>query len=257
MANFLGPDFLLKLTVRLPALLLALTIHEWAHAYTALRKNDTTALDAGRVSFNPIVHLHPIGTIGLLLGFIGWGRPVPVNPRNLRNPIKDMLWISFAGPGSNLLMALLLGTVLRAWNLTAPPLVIIQDGARFSYILHIWEMTDSIYINKIIWFGYAFLTMAVIYNIFLAFFNLIPLHPLDGASVLRGFLPRDQIMGYERMQQYGPFVLFGLIFLDFQAGTGILFGVIQFFATPISWLVSGETIMHHLMALHVLFSTFQ
>ena len=232
-----GPDFLLRLCVRLPALLLALTVHEWAHAFVAMRKRDLTAYHAGRVSFNPLVHLDPVGTIGLVLGFIGWGRPVPVEIRNLRNPLKDLFWISFAGPGSNLAMAFVFGTVLRVWHLAAPPTIPMA--------------------NRVVWFFYTFVVMALVYNLFLACFNLIPLKPLDGASVLRGLLPRNKIAGFEQFQQYGPFILLGLIVWGFRSDFNVLFIVIRFLANPVSWLVSGLNLDQNLFQLEMLFQIFR
>ena len=96
-----------------PVMLLALTIHEWAHAYVAWRLGDPTARMLGRLTLNPLAHLDPFGTIALVLVGFGWARPVPVNMANLRHPRRDMMWIAAAGPISNLIQAILFGFMFR------------------------------------------------------------------------------------------------------------------------------------------------
>ncbi|HNT34774.1 MAG TPA: site-2 protease family protein, partial [bacterium] len=137
----LEPGFWLMFAVRVPALLVALTVHEWAHAYTAMRKGDLTAYDAGRVSLNPFVHLDPIGSIGLLLGFFGWGRPVPVDHRLLKNPTRDSMWISFAGPLSNLTLAVAFGVIFRIWHLVAPPTEPVVLGEVEYLRVNLWQLS--------------------------------------------------------------------------------------------------------------------
>jgi Zn-dependent protease len=102
-----------KLLLLAPPILLALTFHEFAHAYVANRFGDDTAKQSGRLTMNPLAHLDPFGTIMIFIVHFGWAKPVPVNPYNLRNPKKDMLWISAAGPFSNMVLALISGLLLR------------------------------------------------------------------------------------------------------------------------------------------------
>ncbi len=103
-----------QIVIFLPAILLALTVHEAAHAWTANKLGDPTARLMGRLSLNPLVHLDPIGTIAIVVAGVGWARPVPVDTRYLRKPKRDLFWIASAGPLSNLLQALVLGLLLRS-----------------------------------------------------------------------------------------------------------------------------------------------
>ena len=158
------------------ALLVAITIHEFAHAYTANVYGDSTARLHGRMTLNPIAHLDLWGTIFLLLAGFGWGKPVPVNPNNFKNPKWDNLTVSLAGPISNLILATVLGLVYRF--------------ASFG------PAADS------------FLVLIIFFNLVLMIFNLIPIPPLDGSKILGLFLNED---AFAYFQQIGISVLFGLI----------------------------------------------
>lgn len=205
--------------VRFPALLLALTVHEWAHAYVAWRFGDSTAKDLGRVSLNPLVHLDPVGTIGLIIGFIGWGKPVPVDPRNLRDPKKAMLWISAAGPISNIILALFFGLALRLMVMVDVPF----DKSAFNL------QTYIIY----------FCSMSIIMNLALAVFNMIPLFPLDGSKVVQGLLPMKKAIQFGQLQKYGPWILIGLLLLEFNTNMGLIQGIILKGSAPLASLFSG------------------
>src|SRR5260221_8620525 len=155
------------------ALLICLTIHEFAHAFVADRLGDPTAKLAGRVTLNPLAHLDPIGTVAMILFRFGWGKPVPFDPYNLKNPKTDSALIALAGPVSNLLLALLLSLVLRF----AP----LGDGIIAAFL-------------------YAIITI----NVGLAIFNFIPIHPLDGGKILIGLAPKDVAAEWDRaLHQYG------------------------------------------------------
>ncbi len=169
-----------------------LTIHEFFHAWTANKLGDPTARMQGRLTLNPIAHLDPAGTIVFVMSvvmshgtfFFGWGKPVPVNPNCLKNPRRDDVLVSAAGPISNIVSALMFGLVLQIlYKFTAIP----PD------------------LTKI-------LERLILFNLVLAFFNLIPLYPLDGSHVLKGFLPRRALPRYENVCRYGPAILFGLVF---------------------------------------------
>jgi Zn-dependent protease len=182
---------LLAAAIGFGVLLISLTIHEAAHAWTADRLGDPTARMLGRVSLNPVVHVDPIGTIvlPLLAAFshlplIGWAKPVPVNTRNLRDPRRDFMLVAAAGPISNLLQAVAAALILRAWNPHG-------DGPGLV--------------------AFALLS-AVEVNLLLAFFNLIPVPPLDGGNVLLGLLPPSLAVAYSRVRQYGFIVLYALMF---------------------------------------------
>jgi Zn-dependent protease len=175
-------------------LLLSLTIHEAAHAWTADKLGDPTARMLGRVSFNPLVHIDPAGTIILPLiaifthfPLIGWAKPVPVNIRNLRHPRRDFVLVAAAGPASNLLQACVAALLLRV-VLQATPLAAAQGSPAINTLL-----------------------MAVEINLLLAFFNLIPVPPLDGGNVLAGLLPPAVAHAYMQMRQYGFLLLYALM----------------------------------------------
>jgi Zn-dependent protease len=178
-------DFAVKL-LAIPPLLFALCFHEFSHAWTAYRFGDPTAAAHGRLTLNPLRHLDPLGTLLLFMAGFGWARPVPVNPLNLRHPRRDMLWIAAAGPLSNLLLALISGVLLR----------VAIPYAGSGGIAH----------------GVALLLLySLQINLVLAVFNLIPLPPLDGSSVLKGLLPRDEAMAWARVERVGPVVLLVLV----------------------------------------------
>ena len=163
-------------------LLVSLTIHEAAHAWTADRLGDPTARMLGRVSLNPLVHMDPIGTLLLPLiaafshlPLIGWAKPVPVSTRNLRHPRRDFMLVAAAGPISNLLQAVVAAVLLRVSPAT------------------------------------GVLYLAVEINLLLAFFNLIPVPPLDGGNVMLGLLPPRAAAAYSQVRQYGFIVLYALL----------------------------------------------
>ncbi len=166
------------------ALLVAITIHEFAHAFAADRLGDPTPRLMGRLTLNPLAHLDPIGTILLVLIGFGWGKPVQFDPYNLKNPRRDAAIIALAGPFSNLILASILSIVLRVWS---------NPLSSFSYYSPIL---------------YPFLN----FNIILAVFNLIPIHPLDGGKILVGLLPPDIGRTVDSfMHRYGLMLLLFLI----------------------------------------------
>lgn len=180
-----------------PGFLLAITVHEFAHGYVAYRFGDHTAKFQGRLTFNPLSHLDPFGTLVLVLTrTIGWAKPVPVDPRNLRNPRSDMMWISLAGPVANLITSIILAGAL---HLTAY-LVSGRPQGQFSYFI----LQPFILI----------LYMGVRINVVLAVFNIIPVPPLDGSKILAGLLPRQQAYQFEKIEPYGFLILMLLIFTN-------------------------------------------
>jgi len=199
--------------------LLAITVHEFAHGWMANKLGDPTARLAGRLSLNPIKHLDLLGTITLILTRrIGWAKPVPVNPYNLRDPQKDMMWISLAGPASNFLLAILSAIILRVIitiNPSFKPLVELALNFQFPSL----EGFNTFVILWIIILWMICLGMML--NVILAVFNLFPLPPLDGGKILQGILPRELSLAFEKIEPYGFFILILLAF------TGILWIVIS------------------------------
>ena len=182
-------------------LLFSLCVHEFAHAWMAKQKGDLTAEMEGRLSLNPVVHMDIVGTLVLPLMAIftglpvfGWAKPVPFNESVLKNPKQDVFWIALAGPLSNFLLALLGALVLFIYRLLSfSDISILQWGEVFIYI-----------------------------NLLLGFFNLIPLHPLDGGKVIARFLSARWNQWLEDTQQYSTFILIGLF----------VFGGFRYIALP-------------------------
>jgi len=184
------------------ALLAAVTVHEYAHAYVADRLGDPTPRAHGRLTLNPLAHLDLVGTLLILLVGFGWAKPVPITPTNFRNWRRDTVIVAVAGPLANVTLLFVLGVpfklgLLHAYGLGAEPI---------SGVL---------------------LTMMNI-NAMLAVFNLIPIPPLDGSKILLGLLPPEQAGAYARVQFYGPFLL--LLLLMFTNAWRSL-------TVPMRWLV--------------------
>lgn len=185
LGNFFNDPF--SFVVWAIALLVSITIHEFSHAFLANYLGDPTAKLQGRLTLNPLAHLDPLGTLLILFAHFGWGKPVPVDPYNLRNPKRDSALISLAGPASNLLLALLLSFALHftlSLTLTSPLLL----------------YTKYLILNTIIM------------SVSLAIFNLAPIHPLDGFAIVLGILPEDLSRQWEELRGYGMIFLLLLIF---------------------------------------------
>ena len=185
------------------ALLLGIAFHEFSHAFVATALGDPTARNLGRLSLDPRAHLDPAGTLLLFLAGFGWGKPVPFNPYNLRNgPRTGMAMVAVAGPISNLVIATVLAMPLRfGWVPWHSPFVTIVGTAG-------WDMTDYVGL---------FLSAAVLLNVILAVFNLLPVAPLDGFKVAVGLLPVELARPIARLERYGILILIGLLFFVFPA----------------------------------------
>ncbi len=222
MPGFDWAELARDLSVWVLPLLVAVILHELAHGFVAWRLGDSTAKDAGRLSLNPISHIDPFGSIVLpaLLVFsgsgilFGWAKPVPVNFNRLRKPRRDMVLVAAAGPAMNLVLAFAAAAALQATGL--PP----RSNAS-------WEQLN--------------LFNALILNVVLAIFNMLPLPPLDGGRVLVGVLPRPLAKAVARIEPYGMLIIVLLIFVLPFAGPRFLGIRLDLFSTlvgaPANWLI--------------------
>lgn len=161
------------------ALVISLSFHEFAHAFVAVYLGDFTPKAFGRYTINPIAHLDPLGSMLLIIAGFGWGKPVPINPFNFKNPLRDQALVALAGPMANFVLATFVALLIKFTGVS---------GVLF-----------------------AFMYLIVLYNLFLGFFNLIPFGPLDGFKVVQGFLPKNLAIQWTQMERYGIFILLLLI----------------------------------------------
>jgi len=179
-------------------LLISLSVHEWAHAYSAYLLGDDTAALQGRLTLNPLAHLDPVGTVFMILSslsgvFIGWAKPVPVNPYNLNNQKRDMALVALAGPFSNLVLALLTIVIIKL-------LVGMGGGVLLG----------------------SFLQLFFTINISLMAFNLLPVAPLDGSKIIGLIVPDGMYYQYNQYLQYGPYILIAILIGEFSLNIPIL-----------------------------------
>jgi len=187
-------------------IVVAISVHEFFHAFVADKLGDPTPRIQGRVTLDPRAHLDPIGTLALLLVGFGWGRPVQFDPYNLKNPVRDTALIALAGPASNIVIALILAVLVRLINAD-------------------WLILSLSFIIQI--------------NITLAIFNLVPVYPLDGSKIILPLLPAQAAYEYENfMQRYGLFVLLILI-LPIAGGVSPISQLISPIISAITTLLLG------------------
>lgn len=187
----------------IPSILLALTIHEYAHAWMANRFGDPTSKMLGRLSLNPFIHLDPIGTLMLFLVGFGWAKPVPVDIRYFVNPKRMMLWVALAGPLSNIFLALIFGL-----------LIVLFSTSNLMY-----NQNTAIIGNLLVY--------SLQINLALAFFNMFPIPPLDGSKILRGILSYEFDNFLNKLEQLGPIILIGIILIGYLSGFSIIWFVIS------------------------------
>lgn len=199
------------LIISAPAILFGLSFHEFMHAYVAYKLGDPTAKLAGRLTLNPLKHLDLIGTIALFFFRIGWAKPVPINPYNFSDIKKGVILTSLAGPMANFLTAMVFGILYR----------LINPASLFLDLL---------------------LRSFVIYNLILAFFNLLPIPPLDGSKIFMYILPYKYRQQYMEIESYGFYILIGLIFLGSLIGIPILWRVISPFINFFYLIFTGAEV---------------
>lgn len=194
MSQFLNPTYIISI-------LIAISVHEWAHAFVANRLGDPTAEREGRLTLNPVAHIDLIGALMFVIVGFGWAKPVPVNPLYFKKPNRDMALVAIAGPVSNFILAFIafIGTSLitSANNLSVADLLggVNTGSAATTVVLQI--LASSLFVN-----------------LALMAFNLLPIAPLDGSNVLRNFIPRRQQDKYDEYLRIGPFILLGLIIAE-------------------------------------------
>ncbi len=192
-------EFLTSIIIFLPSIIIALTCHEFAHAFAAYKLGDPTAKAEGRLTFNPLAHLDPLGTIMLILFRFGWGKPVPINEYNFQNPVLGTAITSIAGPMANLILAMI-GTI----------------------VFNTFDIANSLLSAMLLYF--------ILINILLMIFNLLPVPPLDGHKIVRAILPEPLRYHWESLERYSPFLLIGTLFIIIYTGilSSTVFTILEF-----------------------------
>lgn len=192
-----------RIAIAFVPLMLGIICHEVAHGYTAYRQGDPTAKNAGRLTLNPIKHLDVTGTLVFIVTafaspfVIGWAKPVPVDPRNFREPKKGMMLVSIAGPATNIILALLFTALFKVLLVLTPSVAVGSTAA--SILIPLFEI----------------LKYGIIINLVLAVFNLLPIPPLDGSKLLLGVLPRELAIKYLSIERFGFLIIIVLFLVGF------------------------------------------
>jgi len=213
MAGFLSFPYIISV-------LIAISVHEWAHGFAAYKLGDPTAKYEGRLTLNPISHLDPLGALLFLTVGFGWAKPVPINPTYFNHPKRDTAIVALAGPFSNLVLGVLAFLGLAFMTSDAGPSsmmgLLLSQGSG----------------EPLQQFLFQLLATSLSVNLALMAFNLLPLAPLDGSKILGAFIPWRRHMEYELFMQRGPYILFALIlieaFTNIRIISGWVFGIVGF-----------------------------
>lgn len=204
-----------ELAIQIPVLLLALTVHEFAHGYVAYRLGDPTAKSQGRLTMNPLKHLDPLGTLAFIFIKFGWAKPVPVNPRYFRNPKQDMLYVALAGPATNLFLAIICAILVKFLMAIEPNL---PQGQLLNSVILPFKLC---------------LIYSVWINVLLCIFNFLPIPPLDGSRILMGLLPYNLAVKYAQLERFSFVLILILLF------SGVLSKIIMpIIYTITNWLLT-------------------
>jgi len=183
-------------------LLIAVTIHEFSHALTADRLGDPTPRAMGRLTLNPLAHLDPLGTLMIFIAHFGWGKPVPIDPYNFKNPRRDEILVSLAGPTSNFIFMIAISLIIRFIPMSI-----------FSYVLYTFAIT----------------------NLYLGVFNLLPIPPLDGSKVFLNLMSIEKAYEWQQaFDRYGFFIVAACLFLPVGGSN-----IISLIVTPIVQFLSN------------------
>jgi Zn-dependent protease len=200
-------NFIVQLIIQLPILLISLTVHEFSHGYVAYILGDDTAKRAGRLTLNPISHIDPIGLLMLFIARIGWAKPVPINPYNFQNYKRDTALTAAAGPAANFTLAILLSVVFNLIKKFDPDIMYYASG--FTQF----------------WLG--MLLYAILINLALGLFNLIPIPPMDGSKILGGFLSDEAYYKYTAKERQGAQILMIVLAISFIFRLNIIGAIIM------------------------------
>lgn len=214
-------EWLIEFLLSLPAILIALSVHECAHAWAAYKLGDPTAKNFGRLTINPLKHLDPLGVLCMVVARFGWARPVPVNSRNLKNPKRDMVLVSLAGPAANIVLAFIGLLVLRILQVFLLPALSPVSLGSFG--------TGAIVMLL------EFLVLFCMLNAGLAIFNLLPIPPLDGSHLLALILPSRIYFKYVQYERYISFAL--VLLLVFNVLDIPLFYLRSYLMMGLEWII--------------------
>ena len=209
------PQLLYAISYQALPLLFAMVLHEYAHGWVADKCGDPTAKMKGRLTLNPLAHIDPFGTIVVPLlclmlpgsFLLGWAKPVPIEPRNMCRPRRDMALVAFAGPGMNFLVAVGSGVLFSVLLSMDPSLLSGEAG-------HLREDEERSSVAFMLLPLAVMASYSVLINVFLGIFNLMPIPPLDGGRIMVSLLPPRPALALARLEPYGMMILVGLLIFD-------------------------------------------